>query len=61
MDKKTIETTLKWLETLPEGRRLFFNTGVLMIEVTKEEAIEKLKELLKEIEEMEKQEEKDEK
>ena len=61
MNKKTVETTLKWLKTLPDGRRLFFNTGVLMIEITKEEAIQKLEELLKEIEDTKAKEGKDEK
>ncbi|WP_457624903.1 prefoldin subunit [Persephonella sp.] len=41
--KQQIEKTLKLLEQMPENRRYFYNTGVLMIEITKEEAIKMLK------------------
>jgi len=43
---KTIEKTLKFLEKLPEKRRLFYNTGILLIEVSKREAEKILKKKL---------------
>ncbi|SNZ03256.1 hypothetical protein SAMN06265182_0333 [Persephonella hydrogeniphila] len=42
-EKKQIEKTLELIEQLPENRRFFYNTGVLMIELTKEEAVKLLK------------------
>ena len=53
MDKKTLEKTLEYVKSLPEGRRFFYNTGTIMVEVSKEEAIQKIKEILKELEEKE--------
>ncbi len=53
MDKKTLEKTLEYVKSLPEGRRFFYNTGTIMVEVSKEEAIQKIKEMLKELEEKE--------
>ena len=50
-DKKAeIEFSLKLIEQLPDDRKLFFDTGIISIEVTKEEAIQLLKEMLNEIE-----------
>lgn len=46
MERKKIEESLKILESLPSGRKIFFNTGIVMVELTKEEAIKKLKEML---------------
>jgi len=40
---KILEEALKLVESLPEGRRFFYNTGVLYVELTKEEAINILK------------------
>ena len=50
MEKKKIEESLKILENLPSGRKIFFNTGLIMVELTKEEAIERLKQILLELE-----------
>jgi chaperonin cofactor prefoldin len=48
MDKKELiqelEETLKIVESLPDGRRFFYNTGIICIEMTKEEVIGKLRE-----------------
>jgi chaperonin cofactor prefoldin len=48
MEKKELlnelEETLKLVESLPDGRRFFYNTGIIFIELTKEETIAKLKE-----------------
>ncbi len=53
MDKKELlnelEKTLKFVESLPDGRRFFYNTGVIFIELTKEEAITKLKNEINEL------------
>jgi len=54
MDEKemiyqTIKKTLELLEKLPEDRRLFYNTGVIMVEVTREEARELLEEQIEEL------------
>ncbi|RUM61020.1 MAG: hypothetical protein DSY66_03090 [Persephonella sp.] len=54
MDKKEkeiklIEESIKKIKELPNDRKLFFNTGVIMIEVSKEEAIKLLEEKLKEL------------
>jgi len=48
MDKKELleelEETLELVKRLPSGRRFFYNTGIICIELTKEEAIKKLEE-----------------
>ncbi|WP_457624183.1 hypothetical protein [Persephonella sp.] len=44
--KQQIEKTLEILKQLPDDRRVFFNTGVLMVEVTKKEAEKLLREHL---------------
>ncbi len=49
--KIQIEETLRLLNSLPENRRIFYNTGVLLIEVTKEEAKKLLEEELEALEE----------
>ncbi len=46
--KAEIEYTLELIEQLPGNRKLFFDTGIISIEVTKNEAIELLKQMLEE-------------
>ncbi len=46
-----LEETLRLLKQLPENRRVFYNTGILLIEITKEEAEKLLKEELEALEE----------
>jgi len=41
--KTQIEKTLDILKKLPDNRRVFYNTGILMVEVSKEEAKELLR------------------
>ncbi|ADU96664.1 prefoldin subunit [Thermovibrio ammonificans] len=38
------EAIIEFLERLPEGRRIYYSFGSVMVEVTKEEAIKLLKE-----------------
>ncbi len=45
-----IRQTLKLLEKIPENRKIFFNTGVISIEITKKEAEKLLKDKLRAIE-----------
>ncbi len=49
--KIQIEETLNLLKNLPEDRRIFYNTGILLLEVTKQEAQSLLKEELEALEE----------
>jgi chaperonin cofactor prefoldin len=51
LKKIQIEETLNLLKNLPEGRRIFYNTGILLLEVTKQEAQSLLKEELEALEE----------
>ena len=37
-ETKSKEEILEFLKRLPEGRRIFYKVGSLMVEVTKEEA-----------------------
>jgi len=41
---KELEETLKLIKSLPDGRRFFYNAGIIYIELTKDEAIKKLQE-----------------
>ena len=47
MDKKEIQRTLILIKKLPENRRFFYNTGLLMIEISKDEAVQILEEKLR--------------
>ena len=51
LKKIQIEETLRLLRSLPENRRVYYNTGVLLLEVTKEEAEKLLREELEGLEE----------
>ncbi len=51
MDKKEIQKTLTLIKKLPESRRFFYNTGLLMVEVSKKEAVQILEEKLRAMEE----------
>ncbi len=51
LKKLEIEETLRLLRSLPENRRIYYNTGALLVEVTKEEAINLLQEELEALEE----------
>lgn len=51
MDKKEIQKTLTLIKKLPENRRFFYNTGLLMVEVSKKEAVQILEEKLRAMEE----------
>lgn len=51
LKKIQIEETLRLLDTLPDNRRVYYNTGVLLVEVTKEEAKKLLQEELEALEE----------
>ena len=51
LKKIQIEETLRLLKELPENRRIYYNTGVLLVEVSKEEAIKLLQEELEALEE----------
>ena len=42
--KRSKEEVLKFLEKLPEGRKIYYQFGPVMVEVTKDEALELLKE-----------------
>ncbi|WP_457638784.1 prefoldin subunit [Persephonella sp.] len=44
--KQQLEKTLHLIQSLPEDRRFYYNTGVIMVEVTKEEAQQLVKEKL---------------
>ncbi len=50
MKKEDIQALIEYVNSLPSGRKFFLNTGVLMVEVTKEEALHHLEKLLMEIE-----------
>ncbi|MEO2083182.1 MAG: hypothetical protein ABGX12_04055 [Desulfurobacteriaceae bacterium] len=43
-EKKNKNRVVEFVKSLPEGRRLFFNFGSIMVEVTKEEALKLLEE-----------------
>ena len=43
MKEKKSKELIEFIERLPEGRRIFINLGVVMVEASKEEAIEFLK------------------
>ncbi len=47
--KEEIEFTMELVKQLPEDRKLFFNTSTISIEVTKEEAINLLKQMLEQL------------
>ena len=53
MKKEDIQGLIEYVKNLPSGRKFFLNTGVLMVEVTKEEALQHLEKLLIEIEKKE--------
>ena len=53
MKKEDIQALIEYVKNLPSGRKLFLNIEVLMVEVTKEEAVQHLENLLKEIKEKE--------
>lgn len=42
--ERTNKELIEFLERLPEGRRIYLNLGSVMVEVSKEEALEFLKE-----------------
>ncbi len=43
MKESKSKELIEFLERLPEGRRIYLNLGSLMVEVSKDEAIEFLK------------------
>ncbi len=43
MKEKRSREVIEFLERLPEGRRIYLNLGALMVEVSKEEALEFLR------------------
>ena len=43
MKEKKSKELIEFIERLPEGRRIFINLGPVMVEASKEEAIEFLK------------------
>jgi len=43
-ESKSKERIIEFLKNLPEGRKIYYNLGVLMVEVSKEEAIRLLQE-----------------
>jgi len=43
MKERTSKEVIELLERLPEGRRIYLNLGSVMVEVSKDEAIEFLK------------------
>ncbi len=47
--RSEIEFTLRLLNQIPDDRKVFYNTGVLSIEVTKEEAKKLLEQMLEEL------------
>ncbi len=47
MSKVEIQKTLAFIKKLPENRRFFYNTGLLLIEISKEEAVQILEEKLR--------------
>ncbi len=49
--KKEIEETIKFVKSLPDDRRFFLNTGLLCVEMNKEQALKHLEEALKSVEE----------
>lgn len=51
LKKLQIQETLRLLNSLPDNRRVYYNTGVLLVEVTKEEAQKLLQEELEALEE----------
>ncbi len=51
LKKLQIQETLRLLDSLPDNRRVYYNTGVLLVEVTKEEARKLLQEELEALEE----------
>ncbi len=51
LKKLQIQETLRLLNSLPDNRRVYYNTGVLLVEVTKEEAKKLLQEELEALEE----------
>ncbi len=51
LKKIQIQETLRLLNSLPDNRRVYYNTGVLLVEVTKEEAKKLLQEELEALEE----------
>ncbi len=48
--KAEIEYTLKMIKQFPDNRKFFLNTGLISIEVTKEEALKLLEEMLNQLE-----------
>jgi chaperonin cofactor prefoldin len=42
--KKSKEEVIRFLKTLPEGRKIFFQLGRIMVQVSKEEALKLLEE-----------------
>ena len=43
MKEKKSKEVVEFLERLPEGRRIYLNLGSVMVEVSKEEALEFLR------------------
>jgi len=43
-ERASKERIIEFLKNLPEGRKIYYNLGVLMVEVSKEEAIKLLQE-----------------
>ncbi len=43
MKERRSREVIEFLERLPEGRRIYLNLGALMVEVSKEEALEFLR------------------
>jgi len=43
MKEKRSKEIIEFLERLPEGRRIYLNLGPVMVEVSKEEALEFLR------------------
>jgi chaperonin cofactor prefoldin len=43
-ETKSKEEIIKFLQNLPDGRKIYYNFGTVLVEITKEEAIKLLKE-----------------
>jgi len=43
-ERTSKERIIEFLKNLPDGRKIYYNLGVLMVEVSKEEAIKLLQE-----------------
>ncbi|NPA58341.1 MAG: hypothetical protein GXN94_03485 [Aquificae bacterium] len=48
--KEQIERTIQLIDLLPEGRKIYYDAGLVMLEVSKEEAKKLLQEELEKLE-----------